>query len=78
MPIGRGLQVTNVIPFRPPRPDTYLDLIFHLPCKVLNDERRLHDGGAEEVPVVFMLLFELSQQGLARGVGEAGVKIQNH
>lgn len=64
--------------FRSPRLNTYLDLIFHLPCKVLNDERRLHDGGAEEVPVVFMLLFEFGQQGLARGVGEAGGRIRNH
>lgn len=53
----------------------YLDLIFHFPCEVLNDERRLHDGGAEEVPVVLMLLFELGQQGLARGVGKAGKRM---
>lgn len=51
---------------------TYLDLIFHFPCEVLNDECWLHDGGAEEVPVVFVLLLELGQQGLARGMGEAG------
>lgn len=55
----------------------YLDLIFHFPCEVLNDERWLHDGGAEEVPVVLMLLFELGQQGLARGVGKAGKRMQD-
>lgn len=51
---------------------TYLDLIFHLPCKVLDDEGRLHDGGAEEVSVVLVLLFELGQQSLACGVRKAG------
>lgn len=59
-------------PFPTSGPDSYLNLIFHLPCEVLNDERWLHDGGAEEVPVVFVLLFELGQQSLARGMGEAG------
>lgn len=62
-------------PFPPSAPDSYLNLIFHLPREVLNDECWLHDGGAKEVPVVLMLLFELGQQSLACGVGEAGKKI---
>lgn len=64
--------MTHMILFPPSGPDLYLNLVFHLPGEVLNDEGWLHDGGAEEVPVVLMLLFELGQQGLARGVGEAG------
>lgn len=64
-----------MITFLPPRSDTYLDLVFHLPCKVLDDECRLHDRGAEEVPIVLVLLFEFGQQGLTRGMGEAGKRI---
>lgn len=44
---------------------------------MLDDERWLHDGGAQEVPVVLVLLFELGQQGLARGMGKAGERIWN-
>lgn len=53
----------------------HLDLIFHFPCEVLDDESWLQDGCAQEVPVVFMLLLELGQQGLARGMGKAGRRI---
>lgn len=50
---------------------TYLDLILHSACKVLDDEGRLQDWCAQEVLVVLMLLLELGQQGVTCSMWEA-------
>lgn len=50
---------------------TYLDLILHSACKVLDDEGGLQDWCAQEVLVVLMLLLELGQQGVTCSMWEA-------
>lgn len=50
---------------------TYLDLILHFACKVLDDEGGLQDWCAQEVLILLMLLLELGQQGVTCSMWEA-------
>ena len=50
---------------------THLDAVLDLAGVVSDDEGRLHDSGELHVAVPFMLPFELVQQGLVAGLGEA-------